>query len=239
MAKSPKPKPARLTSELRELDRFLAGDTVGEDAMSLSELDGFLAGVIVCPDLIRPSEWVPLVWGSEGPVFDNEKHAQQMLNILMSHYNGIIHQLDQGRFNPIYYVSERDRIMWEIWMDGFDKAMRLRPKTWIALAKPGNQSLRLAVFILARIGDFAITAPQDSIPIENKEMIQDHAPDIIPAQVEIIYHACQEQNALASSGRNRNAPGTAFPFVAASPKVGRNDPCPCGSGKKFKKCCLQ
>jgi len=25
--------------------------------------------------------------------------------------------------------------------------------------------------------------------------------------------------------------------VRASPKVGRNDPCPCGSGKKFKKCC--
>jgi uncharacterized protein YecA (UPF0149 family) len=23
-----------------------------------------------------------------------------------------------------------------------------------------------------------------------------------------------------------------------SPKVGRNDPCPCGSGKKYKKCCL-
>ena len=23
-----------------------------------------------------------------------------------------------------------------------------------------------------------------------------------------------------------------------TPKVGRNDPCPCGSGKKFKKCCL-
>ena len=25
--------------------------------------------------------------------------------------------------------------------------------------------------------------------------------------------------------------------VLASPKVGRNEPCPCGSGKKFKKCC--
>ena len=23
------------------------------------------------------------------------------------------------------------------------------------------------------------------------------------------------------------------------PRVGRNDPCPCGSGLKFKKCCLQ
>lgn len=29
--------------------------------------------------------------------------------------------------------------------------------------------------------------------------------------------------------------GPQTPFVAAS-KVGRNDPCPCGSGKKFKKC---
>jgi uncharacterized protein YecA (UPF0149 family) len=26
------------------------------------------------------------------------------------------------------------------------------------------------------------------------------------------------------------------PFIAP-PRVGRNDPCPCGSGKKFKKCC--
>lgn len=27
------------------------------------------------------------------------------------------------------------------------------------------------------------------------------------------------------------------PFVRETPKVGRNDPCPCGSGKKYKKCC--
>ncbi|MDD5699106.1 MAG: SEC-C metal-binding domain-containing protein [Victivallaceae bacterium] len=27
------------------------------------------------------------------------------------------------------------------------------------------------------------------------------------------------------------------PFVS-QPKIGRNDPCPCGSGKKYKKCCL-
>jgi len=28
------------------------------------------------------------------------------------------------------------------------------------------------------------------------------------------------------------------PFKAAAPKPGRNDPCPCGSGKKYKQCCL-
>lgn len=29
------------------------------------------------------------------------------------------------------------------------------------------------------------------------------------------------------------------PFKKASPDVGRNEPCPCGSGKKYKKCCLR
>ena len=29
------------------------------------------------------------------------------------------------------------------------------------------------------------------------------------------------------------------PIRRAAPKVGRNDPCPCGSGKKYKHCCLQ
>lgn len=32
-------------------------------------------------------------------------------------------------------------------------------------------------------------------------------------------------------------PGPVTPVRRLEPKVGRNDPCPCGSGKKFKKCC--
>ena len=32
-------------------------------------------------------------------------------------------------------------------------------------------------------------------------------------------------------------PEIAVPVVRDAPKVGRNDPCPCGSGKKYKKCC--
>jgi len=31
--------------------------------------------------------------------------------------------------------------------------------------------------------------------------------------------------------------GDGDPYVRMQPKVGRNDPCPCGSGKKYKKCC--
>jgi len=35
------------------------------------------------------------------------------------------------------------------------------------------------------------------------------------------------------------APEKAAPVRNEGPKVGRNDPCPCGSGKKYKKCCGQ
>jgi SEC-C motif-containing protein len=32
-------------------------------------------------------------------------------------------------------------------------------------------------------------------------------------------------------------PGVRKPVVREEPKIGRNDPCPCGSGRKFKRCC--
>lgn len=37
---------------------------------------------------------------------------------------------------------------------------------------------------------------------------------------------------------NREARLGPAPFKSSAPKVGRNDPCPCGSGKKYKQCCL-
>ena len=46
-----------------------------------------------------------------------------------------------------------------------------------------------------------------------------------------------ESPALAAANSIRA--NTVAPIKRTAPKVGRNDPCPCGSGKKFKKCCLQ
>lgn len=37
---------------------------------------------------------------------------------------------------------------------------------------------------------------------------------------------------------NREARLGPAPYKASGPKVGRNEPCPCGSGKKYKHCCL-
>ena len=42
--------------------------------------------------------------------------------------------------------------------------------------------------------------------------------------------------ALYAGNRHKFQPEPIEPIRAAA-KVGRNDPCPCGSGKKYKKCC--
>ena len=56
-----------LSKNLQKLDAFLMSDAPGDEAMLLTTLDGFLTGLVVCPEMIMPSEWMPLVWGGEEP----------------------------------------------------------------------------------------------------------------------------------------------------------------------------
>jgi preprotein translocase subunit SecA len=48
------------------------------------------------------------------------------------------------------------------------------------------------------------------------------------------YQHADYDEALATAAAD--PPAAPPPFVRASAKVGRNDPCPCGSGKKYKQC---
>jgi SEC-C motif/Protein of unknown function (DUF1186) len=49
----------------------------------------------------------------------------------------------------------------------------------------------------------------------------------------------EHERKLAQRLRNIAVPPPPGTYVRETPKVGRNDPCPCGSGKKYKKCCLK
>jgi len=55
------------------------------------------------------------------------------------------------------------------------------------------------------------------------------------AGLEAIMPAGEERGAAKPMPDTR--PGREETYRRESPKVGRNDPCPCGSGKKYKKCC--
>ena len=51
------------------------------------------------------------------------------------------------------------------------------------------------------------------------------------------YHHADYDEALAEEANAESEPAPeAQPFVRQGQKVGRNDPCPCGSGKKYKQC---
>ena len=47
----------------------------------------------------------------------------------------------------------------------------------------------------------------------------------------------RDANMLAQLEADMNGTSRKVPEKDMSAKVGRNDPCPCGSGKKYKKCC--
>lgn len=57
-------------------------------------------------------------------------------------------------------------------------------------------------------------------------------------QVEIDNHNAKKQETESDFASDFDYPGPILPIVNTGPKIGRNDPCPCGSGKKYKKCCL-
>lgn len=217
---------------LRRLDRILL-DLETDEAMLLGELDGYVAGILVCPELILPGEWLPAVWG--GPAnpmpFDDERDVQWFLDKIMQHYNAVATALAKGagRFDPFFEVDVRhDETLWELWIEGFGRAINLRPDSGAQIQAGGDQAATEAfagLMMLAEIAD-------DSSDLERAVIddITDRAHDMIPGWVETLH---------AWRMANQKLPDT-FPATvssAASPKAGRNDPCPCGSGRKYKKCC--
>ena len=84
-----------LSRRIKQLDEELLA--LGEDSMLLEELDGFIAGLLACPELIMPSDWLPVVWHEDSadqqPVFANLDHANRVLGLVMEHYNSVARTL--------------------------------------------------------------------------------------------------------------------------------------------------
>lgn len=219
---------AGLSKKLQRLDDFLLGGAVGDDAMLLSELDGFLTGLIVSPDMILPSEWLPVVWGGEAPAFESERQAQAVIGLIMERYNDIVRQLDRNRYSPIYDIDNDDSFLWETWIEGFWRAVVLRREGWLDIGATDDEDAQTAVFSLSRLHEIAATPSADLEPMDIDEELESLAPDLIVHAVGILHRARHLRTAQAAASANQNRP-----------KVGRNDPCPCGSGKKFKNCCLK
>lgn len=206
-------------TDLERLDLFLCG--LADDAMLLSELDGYLAGVVVCPERIMPGEWLSPIWGEDVAGFVHQAEAGEILEIVMALYNHIGRSLDRpGQYVPHLEVDVDESFLWEIWAQGFGKALNLRPQAWASqAAMPDDAAPARALLTLNSLARTAETNRR--LPEDLARSLRAEAQGLIGGCVEELHRA-----RLVAEGRR------------ARTKVGRNEPCPCGSGKKYKKCCL-
>jgi uncharacterized protein len=207
---------------LQELDEFLTSDEAPDGGMMLSELDGFLTAVAIGPERIKPSEWLPRIWGAEAPEFLSEEEADRVIGTILGRYKQIITQLrdDPGRYQPLIRQNEHGQVIAGDWVAGFIEGIALRSHGWQALLKSEkyrNYIAPIAVHITDAQGNHPLK-PEES---ENVKALIERAAELIPAAVRSIDRFFKQTRQLGEDG----------------PKLGRNDPCFCGSGKKFKKCC--
>ncbi len=216
--------PVARLEELEELLLALPGEP-----MLASTLDGFVAGLLVCPTLIPPGEWLPEVWDADtaidsAPVFETEQQAKDITRLIMAHYHAVARALlaKRGRYEAVYDVDTRnDDTMWETWIEGFARAMALRPSSWdsIAAADGGTRAALAGLEALIEIADGTTSLAKPEI-----DELTRMAPDLIPTWIDDLYAW-------------RVAKPSARSIMPGSSKVGRNERCPCGSGRKYKKCC--
>ena len=227
-----------IEEELDRLDDLLNGIPVERDALSLSQLDGFVAALIVCPEPVPPTEWLPGVWGGEG-TFGTAAEAAETVAAVMDHYNRVALELseDPGAYAPILEVDpDEEELWWEPWVEGFERAMRLRPARWEEIALSDDDEA--ADSITAMIAMHDILTGRSDLTDEAIDDIVCLAPVLIPI---LVAHL----NAWTRSrGPGRMAGGAAPAgwFETGDPpafgrRAGGDEPCPCGSGRTYRRCC--
>ena len=208
--------------DLKKLDAFLLSDKIGNDGMMLSDMDGFLTAIAVGPEMIMPKEWLPKILGSKPPKFSSVKEAEEIMGMIMARYNEILRQVAEGpeSFEPIFWENKQGQLVADDWAQGFLDAFAMRRSAWDPLL---NSDEHHHLFIPIGIHMFDDQG-KPLVDIENDEAnrtIFNNAPHLIPECVVAIDRFWKQ----------------ARQYYQGREKTGRNDPCPCGSGKKFKKCC--
>lgn len=219
--------------ELEKLDKFLL-DRIPEDdenweeknegIFNISMLDGFFTAIVSSLNPILPSKWIPSVWGDYEPVWKNQEEFEEIFSMMVRHMNGIVHLLmeEPENFEPMFLETERDGKTYLIvddWCEGYRMGMKLDLEYW------GSMPVEIAKELIP-VYMFSDEEFDDKLDQISPKKIRELQESIVPAVLNLHAYALKQRNKGVRVRRE-------------APKVGRNDPCPCGSGLKYKKCCGQ
>jgi yecA family protein len=129
-------------SDRRHLKELLSCASRAEDTLNPAELQGFLHGLAITPEVIRPGEWLPMIFGEKQEPFANE--AEKSLfheNFSQTfHYLRELHRESRLAFPyKLELTSEEvvnDALDWDY---GFCLALEMRPEIWFG-NRPENDS---------------------------------------------------------------------------------------------------
>jgi uncharacterized protein len=216
-------------AELDRLAEFL-DSLKNPDAMDLETLDGFFCALIAGPEIVMPSEYLPAIWGGELPdenAFASIEEANAILQLIMRHWNAIIAELEaEIVYVPVIGEPDERNVAGRSWARGFMRGVNLRRYGWNEIFAREDEGQVLTIPIVA--GEVDPDWPAESLSDEKRdEMVMWMAAGMARSHK---FFAAHRRAAAGSENHEQT-------YRRSAPKVGRNDRCPCGSGKKFKHCC--
>ncbi len=207
-----------------------------DDVMDVSAADGYLTALALLPDMPTDETiYAPIFSFDEDHALTDEEKA--VLPLLQKNYQLTKVALDAGHgFEPIIFpfIDDNDKPILNAegvaavgtWVTGFYSGM----STWAADELEADPESFAPVLRFLEAEDFDEEHREEAATLINdfKALDTKHKVNTLIEALQLIVESVY---ALKKS-LNPNTP-----LVKNAPEVGRNDPCPCGSGKKYKKCC--
>jgi len=192
--------------------------------VDVSELDGFFAALACAPDAVLPSRWMPAIWGGEdqAPAWKDKQEINDFTHVVFTLYNHVMQSMNDDDYEALFLEREAEgktHTIVDEWCEGFLRGINLWEPLTAADAALTEDCIQVIKLFATEAGFAQLETMDENSVIAQQRLIE-------PAVRRLFRHFFEQRNQASA------------PYVRDNLKVGRNDPCPCGSGKKYKRCCL-
>jgi uncharacterized protein len=215
--------------DLDRIETLIDAEVFNGQVMRLDEIQAMLCAIVSGPQPVLPSVWLPEVLGESLQQADNPSVAE-LIGLLMQLNNQIAASLlADETIAPVLYPLDEDCEDYDYaaWADAYILGAGLAGDWFDFAGKHAEDLSELLepMFMLNGMlkEDVEKSGERWFTPVEEARIVAD-IQESLPLVVQTIYNFW----------RNKRAGGVVRREVD---KTGRNDPCPCGSGRKYKQCC--
>ncbi|OWY38561.1 YecA family protein [Xenophilus sp. AP218F] len=215
-------------ADLLRLEQLLTPLSASGSTMRPDEVQGFFAALASGPDAVDADFWLEDVLG-DAPAFENPDDQAELKVLLQKLFDATRDALAAGEeLDLILYADEDSEEEGEPdywpWANAYLYALDLVDTDWFEVAEEdeGFESLMMPMLVLG--GAFEDEEGGEDLLTFTDEEVEGYKEELNDALVAVFSYWRAKEKAPSTVRREGD-------------KVGRNDPCPCGSGKKYKACC--